>query len=137
MTKILLILTTIALFSSCEEEGYYTQNSTNENSSTNLIVLKTGIFNPTSGISVIGSAELVTGDNKNYIRLQNFTISDGPDLKVYLSKNNFPSQFINLGALISTKSIYEIPAGVNLNEYSHVLIHCQQYNHLFAIAQLN
>lgn len=137
MKKLLLILASITLFSSCEEEGYYTQNTTNENSSTNLIVLKTGIFNPTSGISVVGSAELVSGDNKNFIRLQNFTISDGPDLKVYLSKNDFPSQFVNLGALISTKSIYEIPVGVSLNEYTHVLIHCQQYNHLFAIAQLN
>lgn len=137
MKKLLLILATIILFSSCEEEGYYTQNTTNENSPTNLIVLKIGFFNPTSGISVVGSAELVSGDNKKFIRLQNFTISDGPDLKVYLSKNDFPSQFINLGSLISTKSIYEIPADVNINEYTHVLIHCQQYNHLFAIAQLN
>lgn len=137
MKKLLLILASITLFSSCEEEGYYTQTTTNENNPINLMVLKSGVFNPTSGISVVGSAELVSGDNKNFIRLQNFTISDGPDLKVYLSKNDFPSQFVNLGALISTKNIYEIPAGVTLNEYTHVLIHCQQYNHLFAIAQLN
>lgn len=137
MKKLLLILAFITLFSSCEEEGYYTQTTTNENNPINLMVLKSGVFNPTSGISVVGSAELVSGNNKNFIRLQNFTISDGPDLKVYLSKNDFPSQFVNLGALISTKNIYEIPADVTLNEYTHVLIHCQQYNHLFAIAQLN
>ena len=71
MKKLLLILASITLFSSCEEEGYYTQTTTNENNPINLMVLKSGVFNPTSGISVVGSAELVSGDNKNFIRLYN------------------------------------------------------------------
>jgi hypothetical protein len=137
MKKIFLFFIAVFAFSSCEEEGFYTKNVTNETDLSNLIVLKSGNFNPTSGISVTGSAELVTDNTTNFIRLQNFTISGGPDLKVYLSKNDFPSEFVNLGALIGSKTIYEIPASVNINEYSHVLIHCQQYNHLFAIAQLN
>jgi hypothetical protein len=40
---------------------------------------------PTSGINVTGSAKIWNG-NQNEVRLENFSVSSGPDLKVYLSK---------------------------------------------------
>jgi hypothetical protein len=67
--------------------------------------------------------------------LESFSISDGPDLKVYLSKSDSPTEFINLGDLIPS-TVYPIPAEVDFSDYSFVLIHCQQYDHLYAIAAL-
>jgi len=54
---------------------------------------------------------------------------------VYLSKSNTPTDFVNLGNL-NPATVYSIPQSVDLKEYKFVLIHCQQYNHLFAVAEL-
>ena len=127
----------VLCFSSCTKEGDFT-NPQNENTVIiNSVLVKSGTFAPTSGITVNGNAEFRMKANGHYIELVNFNISSGPDLKVYLSKGSTPSDFVNLGALVGNKNIYSIPNGLVLSEYTHVLIHCQQYNHLFAVAQLN
>jgi Electron transfer DM13 len=122
---------------SCTKEGDFTKPLDENTSIINSVLLKSGAFAPTSGITVNGSAEVRMDFNEHYVELVNFNISPGPDLKVYLSKSNVPDGFVNLGALVSNKNIYSIPNGLVLSEYTHVLIHCQQYNHLFAVAQLN
>ena len=134
MKKIFLI-TVIILFSSCQEEGVLTKDKETI-AVTPIAELKYyGAFVPTSGITVNGLAKIYLEDNLYKVHLENFTVSDGPDLKVYLSKADTPSEFVNLGNLTS-QTVYSIPTTVNIADYTHVLIHCQQYNHLFAIAQL-
>ncbi len=135
MRKILCLLLVLTLLVSCQEEGLLTRNQ-------EIIVLNplaelkyTGAFIPTAGISVAGEAKIYLENGKYKVNLENFTISDGPDLKVYLSKAATPTEFVNLGNL-SSQTVYAIPNGVNISDYTHVLIHCQQYNHLFAIAAL-
>lgn len=123
--------------SSCSKVGDFTKPIDGNTSIINSVLLKSGVFAPTSGITVNGSAEVRMKPNEHYVELVNFNISSGPDLKVYLSKSNVPDGFVNLGALVSNKNIYSIPNGLVLSEYTHVLIHCQQYNHLFSVAQLN
>lgn len=123
--------------SSCTKEGDFTKPQAENTSIMNSVLLKSGAFMPTSGITVNGNAEVRMKLNEHYIKLVNFNISAGPDLKVYLSKSNVPNGFVTLGALVSSKNIYVIPNGLILSEYTHVLIHCQQFNHLFAAAQLN
>ena len=122
---------------SCEVQGELTTAKASTGSVSQAATISyIGNFSPTSGILVTGSAKIFSDAGVNKLLLENFSISSGPDLKVYLSKSNSPTQFVNLGNLNPT-TIYTIPAQVNLTEYKFVLIHCQQYNHLFAIAQLN
>lgn len=126
----------LTLLFSCEQEGDFTQdvvpviidqqNSTLEGQ---------GLFSPTSGINVNGSAKVFLENNLYKLKLVDFSISSGPDLKVYLSKSNMPTDFVNLGNL-NASTVYSIPQNIDLKEYKYVLIHCQQYNHLFAIAEL-
>ena len=138
MKKIIFNCVVLAFFvSSCTKEAEFTKPLDENTSTLNSVLLKSGAFAPTSGITVNGSAEVRMKPNEYYIELVNFKISSGPDLKVYLSKSNEPNDFVNLGAMESNKSVYTIPNGLILSEYTHVLIHCQQYDHLFAIAQLN
>ena len=49
-----------------------------------------------------------------------------------------PVNFIDLGKLRSTagNQLYEIKGAPDLSVYQCVLIHCQQYNHLFGSAEL-
>ena len=98
------------------------------------VILSAGQFEPTSGITVTGSAKIYKYNGQRKVLLENFSVSEGPDLKVYLSTTNSPATFINLGDL-TTATEYAIPNQVNLADYRYVLIHCQQFNHLFAIAQ--
>ena len=133
--KKLFIFPILVLMFSCQEEGELTKSVDDTVIASNAILKYHGTFEPTSGITVSGEAKIYQEGNQYKVKLDNFSISSGPDLKVYLSKAATPNEFVNLGNLTS-QTVYSIPASVNISEYSHVLIHCQQYNHLFAIAQL-
>ena len=137
MKKIVMLFSFLFLLSSCQIEGELTHNVDDIIIDQNVDVLKySGSFVPTSGINASGNVKIYTNAvNGNFLKLENLSISSGPDLKVYLSKTNNPSDFINLGALTSATT-YIIPSQVNIADYPFVLIHCQQYNHLFAIAAL-
>ena len=125
----------ILLFTSCEVEGELTRDVVEEEISNEAVLKYSGTFVPTSGISVQGEVKIYLQNNTHTLKLEHFSISDGPDLKVYLSKEDSPSTFVNLGNL-NPNVAYQIPQQVNLADYPYVLIHCQQYNHLFAIAAL-
>lgn len=135
--KKLVILTFMVLFlSSCEKEGEFTQTNNKTIDLNTAVLLKTGQFTTTSGISGSGSVKIYSENNQRKLVLENYTIENGPDLKVYLSTTDAPNTFVNLGNL-NAQTVYTIPESVDLEVYKYVLIHCQQYNHLFAIALLN
>ncbi|MES2811867.1 MAG: DM13 domain-containing protein [Bacteroidota bacterium] len=138
MKKLFFLFGLTFFLSSCEKEGVLTNVSNQISIIDNAATLKyTGTFVATSGISVNGKVNVYVQSNKYQLQIENIMITDGPDLKVYLSKTDAPSSFVNLGNFKGNgTSVYNIPAQVNVSEYPYVLIHCQQYNHLFAIAQL-
>jgi hypothetical protein len=88
--------------------------------------------------AVTGSARVYLTDGKYQLDLENFNTSNGPDLKVYISKEQNPAHFVNLGSLKSTSGnqVYDIPTGVDPKDYTYALIFCQQYSHLFGYTQL-
>lgn len=132
----LLVFPILFLFLSCEVQGELTRDPVENSIDTPNSVLKyEGIFMPTSGISATGEAKIYLDNGQYKLELQNFSVSNGPDLKVYLSKANMPNGFVNLGNL-SSATVYAIPKNVDVSVYRYVLIHCQQYNHLFAFAPL-
>ena len=135
MKKLFTLLPILFLILSCQEEGELTKSVDDTTIASNAILKYYGTFEPTSGISASGEAKIYLEGSQYKVKLDNFSISDGPDLKVYLSKSSSPSEFVNLGNLTS-QTVYPIPASVDVASYTHVLIHCQQYNHLFAIAPL-
>lgn len=137
MKKIILLLTILPFLQSCEAEGDLTRDTLKGTVVEELTAeLKyTATFIPTSGITVKGKAEVYLENEVYKIRLNNFTVSSGPDLKIYLSKTATPSEFVSLGNLTSA-TVYTIPDKVKVSDYQYVLIHCQQYNHLFATALL-
>lgn len=100
--------------------------------------LKRGVLYPTSGIQVMGVVKIIQQSSGLQVQLDSFSVSAGPDLKVYLSQAATPGNHLNLGNLRSNTGTqyYNIPAGANLSAYSYVLIHCQQYNHLFSYANI-
>ena len=70
--------------------------------------------------------------------LDSFSVNNGPDLHVYLSKEVQPLNFIDLGKLksVSGTQVYNIPGIPDFTAFKYALIHCQQYDHLFGNANL-
>lgn len=135
MKKILSLFAVTLLLTSCEVEGELTRDVVQEAISNEAVLRFTGTFNPTAGISGSGVVKIYQLNDVYTLQLENYTISDGPDLKVYLSKEAVPADFVNLGN-VNPNQNYPIPSTVNVSEFPYVLIHCQQYNHLFAVAAL-
>ena len=137
MKKKFYLLPFFLLLLSCEVTGDLTQDAVaNVPLAENTPSLAAGTFIPTSGIKVTGAAKIYLNSTQNEVRLESFSVSSGPDLKVYLSKTAAPTDFVTLGNLTAS-TVYVIPNQVKIADYKYVLIHCQQYNHLFAVAQLS
>jgi hypothetical protein len=81
---------------------------------------------------------LKLSDGSNFLRLENFRSTNGPDLYVYLSTDKNASDFVNLGRLKGNvgDQNYEIPDGTDFSKYDTALIWCQAFSVLFGSAEL-
>lgn len=80
-------------------------------------------------------------DGRRVLRFENFTVTNGPALSVYLvrsSDGNVDAGFINLGKLKGNKGNqnYDIPADIDLGAYRSVIIWCVPFRVTFAVATL-
>ncbi|MEP1231227.1 MAG: DM13 domain-containing protein [Litorimonas sp.] len=89
-----------------------------------------------------GTWSLTERDGKHFITFSDdFKTKNGPDLKIFLSPKstadvngkNAIDGAVNIGVLKSNKGSqeYEIPADVNLSQFSTVLVHCEAYSILW------
>jgi hypothetical protein len=86
-----------------------------------------------------GQAKVIKlGDDSNFLRLEDFRSTNGPDLYVYLSTDKGNSDFVNLGRLKGNigDQNYKIPEGTDLSKYDTALIWCQAFSILFGSAEL-
>jgi electron transfer DM13 len=89
-----------------------------------------------------------TSDGKQYLRLTDFTTSNGPDVHVVLAQGDDKSltqeivqgQFdrIELGSLKGNQGDqnYDLPAPVDLSRYNAVTIYCERFHAVFGVARL-
>jgi hypothetical protein len=137
MKKYLLLFVSVFALISCNKEDGNDPNAGLSNVSNNAVLKYAGTFSPTDKISASGNAKIFLDGTAYKLKLENLNIEKGPDLKVYLSKADTPKDFINLGSLgAGSELTYDITSEVDFAQYKYVLIHCQQYNHLFAVATL-
>lgn len=86
----------------------------------------------------MGNVSIVDSSGVLSLRIENFMVTTGPDLKVYLSKEIQPLNFLRLGNLkgLSGDQLYSITNSPDFMDYKYVLVHCEKYNHLFGSALL-
>jgi len=89
--------------------------------------------------NVSGAAKIYFQNNQYNLALENVTITNGPDLHVYISKEIQPATFIDLGKLqsVAGNQLYAIPGTPDFSQYKYALIHCKQFDHLFGSAELH
>jgi hypothetical protein len=88
------------------------------------------------GYSISGTGLLEFSDFRALQFDNAFNTQSGPDLYVYLAINfeapTAPGNTnLELGELVSNSGAqsYDIPLGVELDDYDYVLIHCKSFNH--------
>lgn len=93
-----------------------------------------------------GTAFLQKKDDQYYAVFdQDFKTPNGPDLRVYLTKNSAPTQRpdikagIDLGALknLDGKQVYAVPSGTKIEDFHSISIHCKAFNVPWSYAALN
>lgn len=80
-------------------------------------------------------------DGQRFLRFEDFTVTNGPDLSVYLVRSadgNVDSGFLDLGPLKGNigNQNYEIPPGTDLTQYKSVVIWCVAFSVSFSVAAL-
>jgi hypothetical protein len=89
-----------------------------------------------------------TVDGKEYLRLSDFTTSNGPDVHVLLVRSEDRAldqeivkgglDHVELGTLKGNQGDqnYDLPATVDLNQYQAVAIYCERFHAIFGVARL-
>ncbi len=139
--KILLSIIILLTLISCSDEENATPTAPIDDpfdpTEMQVTLLKQGMLTGV-GHTVNGTAKVYDDAGKTVLVLDPFSSQNGPDLKVYLSKDEGASQYINLGALKSTtgKQSYDVTGMPDLEEYKFVLVWCQDFSVLFGKAEI-
>jgi Electron transfer DM13 len=89
-----------------------------------------------------------TADGKEYLRLTEFSTSNGPDVHVLLARSGDESlkneivkgqlDSVELGPLKGNQGDqnYDLPASVDLQKYDAAVIYCERFHAVFGVARL-
>jgi hypothetical protein len=111
-----------------------------------VVTLAEGTFIPRGRYSGAGRAVVLNdGSEQRFVRFEDFSTDNGPDLRVYLSASSaegdsgaFDDDFVDLGVLKGNigDQNYEIPVGVDLSVYDTVVVWCVRFSTPFTAADL-
>ena len=86
------------------------------------------------------------GEDSHVLRLEDFRVTNGPDLHVLLTNHADPQNrddihaegYLDLGSLKGNigNQNYEIPAGADIDAAASVVIYCQPFHVVFSVAPL-
>ena len=85
-----------------------------------------------------------TPEGGHFLRLENFEVTNGPQLHVILGVDENPYNHATLGEYLDLGPLkgnigdqnYVIPAGTDLSEYGSVVIYCVPFRAIFAISPI-
>jgi hypothetical protein len=111
-----------------------------------IVTLAEGTFVPLGRYSGEGTAVVLNdGSAQRFVRFENFSTDNGPDLRVYLTVSDangdsgaFDDDFVDLGVLKGNigDQNYEIPTDVDLSVYDTVVVWCVRFSTPFTAADL-
>jgi len=138
MSNIISVLFSFCIvLGSCVKENTSAIPTDNRVDTTMAMQQQKGMFTNGPYGTVSGTAKVYQQNSQYILALENVSISNGPDLHVYISREIMPVNYIDLGKLqsVSGNQVYLIPGNPDFATYKYALIHCQQFNHLFGSAE--
>jgi len=111
----------------------------NEESTESAIeIIKTGEFMGLAGHSAQGTAKILQVNDMTYLRFENFEVTNGPDLRVYLTQDGNIKEGIHLEKLKGSKGDQNyLLENIDVGVYDSVVIYCQPFGVYFGEATLN
>ena len=120
---------------SCKKENTVTNVNTPAPVGTTLVSgnFASNAHTSTGTVKVIKEA---TG--KTYLSFENFSTSNGPDLRIWLAINTSGTSYQEVGLLtaVSGNFSYELNSTINYSTNNYVLIWCKDFSVLFGHAVL-
>jgi len=102
--------------------------------------LSSGTFVGLAGHNAKGTAKLIKAGDNYYVRFEDdFSVTNGPDLFVYLGKDGQYDSNARLAELkgnIGSQN-YEIPGSIAVSDYNEVWVWCRAFSVAFGKARLN
>ncbi|MDH3312753.1 MAG: DM13 domain-containing protein [Nitrosopumilus sp.] len=100
-------------------------------------VLQSGEFEGLVGHDAKGVAKILKISDSMYLRFENFQVTNGPDLRVYLTNNGDVKTGIHLDKLKGSKGNQNyLLDGTNWQKYDTVVIYCKPFGVHFGQAKL-
>ncbi len=108
-----------------------------ESPETSVEILKTGSFEGLAGHYADGTAKIIAVGDLTYLRFENFEVTNGPDLRVYLTSEGDVKNGLHLEKLKGSKGDQNyLLENIDLQMYDTVVIYCQPFGVYFGEAQL-
>jgi hypothetical protein len=109
-----------------------------EESSNELEIIKTGTFEGLAGHQAQGIAKILEINGESFLRFEEFDVTNGPDLRVYLTPNGDVHDGIHLDKLKGSKGNQNYSLeDIDTDVYDTVVIYCQPFGAYFGQAELN
>ncbi len=137
MNKLLVwSIPVLVLFTACKKEKTNAGPVSTDPVDSTAQLLYRAAFNSGPYGTTLGAAKIFKKNDTYSLVLDSFSVTNGPDLHVYLSKERQPVNFIDLGVLRTNTGtqVYTISGMPDFMEYKFALIHCQAFDHLFGSA---
>ncbi len=102
-----------------------------------IVVVKSGNFDGLAGHSGEGLAKIIEIDGSTFLRFEDFEVTNGPDLRVYITQDGDIKNGIHLENLKGSKGNqnYELN-DIDIEQYNSVVIYCQPFGVYFGEAEL-
>ncbi len=121
-----------------EAAGSPTSVSEGMDESGGLRVIKTGSFVGLAGHHARGDAKILQAGDSQYLRFENFEVTNGPDLRVYVTRDGDVKQGIHLDKLKGSRGSQNYALdGIDTAAYGTVVIYCQPFGAYFGEATLS
>jgi len=109
-----------------------------EESDNELQVIKSGTFEGLAGHQAQGIAKILEVNGESFLRFEEFHITNGPDLRVYLTSSGDVHDGIHLDKLKGSKGNQNYSLeNIDTSFYDTVVIYCQPFGVYFGQAELN
>ena len=117
-----------------EMDGMMDKDSSKENS---VVITKTGEFEGLAGHKAEGIANIIQTNDMTFLRFENFEVTNGPDLRVYITAGGDVHQGIQLEKLKGSRGDQNyLLENIDLGVYDTVVIYCQPFGVYFGQASL-
>jgi len=102
-----------------------------------IVLVKSGNFEGLAGHYAEGLAKIIEVDGSTFLRFEDFEVTNGPDLRVYITKDGDVKNGVHLEKLKGSKGNqnYELTE-IDVAQYDSVVIYCQPFGVYFGQAQL-